>query len=279
MPTQQVPFDSTGLDTFQLQQLNIQLNARAGQILGATEVSGGSGYTSVPNVTVIGNGSGAEATATISGGAVVKVEMNNESAALGTGYDYANFLISGGGGTGAVFRPIISPKQGLTHDPTKTFKTSSIMLNSKPSGIEEGKFFVDQDFRQITVIKNIQVPDSDAYFTATAAKVPQSFTLKSPVAFAKDDIVRDSTGGSAGFIVDVDSNTVHYIQNDHTGFLPFEDDMFIEDSNGALDGTIDSADLTLQVDAYSGEILYIENRARVVRSTAQTEDIKVIISI
>jgi hypothetical protein len=279
MPVEQVPFDSAGLDTFQLQQLDIQLRSIPGQILGANKVSGGSGYTSVPNVQVVGNGTGARATATISGGAVVKIEMNNESAAMGTGYDYANFLISGGGGTGAVFRPVITPRLGIAHDPASSLKASGVMLNAKPNGIEGGDFFIDQDFRQITVLKNLTLPDSDEIYTATSGKVTNHVVMQSITAFTNDDIIRDSTGGSAGFVVSVDSDRVYYIQNNKTGFRPFEDLMFIEDSDGSLDGIIDSANKPGDVDPYSGEVLYIENRARVYRSASQTEDIKVVITV
>jgi hypothetical protein len=279
MPTQQIPFDSNGLDTFELQQLDIQKRAIGGRIIGFTKVSGGTGFNTVPNVNITGNGSGAKATATISGGAVVKIEMNDESASLGSGYDYASVTISGGGGVGASFRPIITPENGLEYNAPFSMKSSNVMMNTKPSGTEDGNFFIDQDFRQITVIKNITVADSDARYTATSAKVPRFVRMNSPVAFTADDIIRDSTGGSAAFVVGVDSDKVYYIQNERTGFRSFENNMFIEDSDGALNGTIDSAGLLAPVNPHSGELLYIENRARVVRSTSQTEDIKVIISV
>ena len=283
LPVQRIPWeqtgDSAGLDTFELQQLQVQLSATGGRIIGLRKIAGGSGYTTTPNVTLIGNGSGAAATATISGGQVVKIEINNESAALGNGYDYANVIISGGGGTGATYEPIITPKLGLENDATISLKSSNIMMNTKPNGIEGGSFFVDQDFRQITVIKNILERGTTSKFSGTSAKVPNYVVMNTPVAFTKDDVIRDSTGGSAGFVIDVDSTNVYYIQNNYTGFSPFEDNMFVEDSAGALDGTIDSAAKRSTVDPHTGDILYIENRARVVRSTAQTEDIKVIISV
>lgn len=266
-------------NTFEVEQKLVQDDAIGGQVYGANKVSGGSGYTSVPSVSVVGNGSGAKATATISGGAVVKIEMNNESAALGSGYDYAHFLISGGGGTGAVYRPIISPKIGLEANMPRSLRSSSIMLNAKPNGIEGGDFVVDQDFRQITVFRNLTLPDSSEIFTATSGKALKYVVMQNAVAFTNDDIIRDSTGGSAAYVVDVDSNQVFYIQNNHTGFMSFRDTMFVEDSDGSLDGIIDSATKYGDVDPYSGDLLYIENRARITRSTTQTEDIKVVITV
>lgn len=64
-----------------------------------TVVNGGSGYTSEPNVVIRGTGTGAAATATVSGGQVVAVTINDG------GVNYQNPVsieITGGGGSGAV---------------------------------------------------------------------------------------------------------------------------------------------------------------------------------
>ncbi len=61
--------------------------------------NGGSGYTSAPTVAITGGGgSGATATANVSGGAVTSIVLDNP----GTGYTSApSVALSGGGGTGA----------------------------------------------------------------------------------------------------------------------------------------------------------------------------------
>lgn len=60
--------------------------------------SGGSGYTSAPQVTILGDGTGAVATCTISGGGVVN-SITVTSA--GSGYSFATVIFTDGGGTGA----------------------------------------------------------------------------------------------------------------------------------------------------------------------------------
>ena len=67
-----------------------------------TITAGGSGYTSAPTVSIspvfVGEGSGATATATVSGGAVTAITLTN----AGSGYaDGATVSFSGGGGNGA----------------------------------------------------------------------------------------------------------------------------------------------------------------------------------
>ena len=135
-----------------------------GEIVGYAIDNPGAGYGSAPTLTITGNGSNAVASATVSGGQVVKVEVADSTtgtikvANFGSGYDYAAVAVSGGSPTTpAVIRPILAPNGGLGDNPVKTLRTNSIMLNSKPAGAEAGAsgldFLVDQDFRQVGLLK------------------------------------------------------------------------------------------------------------------------------
>jgi len=289
VPVQRVtwnnPGDSSSLNAFELQQLEVQRLTTKGQISGVTVTAGGSGYTSAPTVTFYGNGSGAAATATIAGGAVVKIEMNNESAALGSLYDYASVEISGGGGSGASARPVIGPKLGFGQDPRFELKASSIMLNIKPDGTETETFIVDNDFRQIGVFKNLDQydsvgADSVSRFTDAAARaMPYMRMTALATSFTTDKLIRGASSNAAAFIDDIDSDLIYYHQNENTGFRSFSDGEIISESDGSGTGTADSANLHSIVNAHSGEVLYIENRARIVRASDQQEDIKVIITV
>jgi len=279
MPIEKV---TTAADTFQIQQKDVQDNAVPGKILGVTVLSGGAGYSG-DSATVLfdGDGSGAVAKAFIVSGQVVKVEMQNESAGSGSGYTVASPTLSGGS-TPAQLRAIIGPPAGIGADPRVDLKANSIMLNTKPSGTEAGDFIVDNDFRQITLFKNLEEYDSAAIYTTQTGKALKFITMADPTAFANDDIINGQDGAKA-FVVDVSGNIVFIAQNETTGFKAFDSAEFIEDSDGALSGNIDSTvgswDGHSIVDGHSGELLYIENRARVVRSTSQTEDIKVIVTV
>lgn len=263
-------------------QALVQEAAIAGQITGAVIASGGSGYTSAPTVVINGNGSNAAATATISGGAIVKVEMNNESAALGSGYDYASIEFTGGGGTGAVARPIIGPLSGIGADARDDLKSSAIMLNAKPDGTEGGDFIVDQDFRQIVVMRNMLQWDSAERFTATSGRGLRYMTMASGIAtFTADKTIQGASSNTQAYIDEVDAGNsiIYFHQNENTGFGTFTDGELIEETDGDGSGTADSADLHSIVDVHSGDVLYVENRARVTRNSAQQEDIKVIITV
>jgi len=284
IPTQRIdwnePGDSAGLNTFELQQVDIQRRAVAGQITSIAVTAGGSGYTSAPTVAINGNGSSAAATATISGGAVVKIEMNNESAAMGSGYDYASIALSGGGGTGATARPVVTSLAGIGADPREDLKSSSIMMTTKPNGSESGTFVIDNDFRQIAVLRNIKDTDSDTLFTATNGRALKYHQMSAPATtFTVDKFIRGASSGAAAYIDDIDSSVIYYHQNENTGFGSFSNGELLEESDGSGSGTITTAGLNSIVNPYSGEVLYIENRARIIRDAAQTEDIKVVITV
>ena len=68
-----------------------------GEIDSITMTAGGSGYTSVPTAAIVGDGTGATGTATISGGAVTGVTIT----ASGSGYSFAFVAFTGGGGSNA----------------------------------------------------------------------------------------------------------------------------------------------------------------------------------
>lgn len=274
------PGDSASLNTFELQQLEVQRLAVPGQILGVTLTNGGSGYSSAPTVTFYGNGTSAQATASIAGGSVVKIEMNNESAALGSNYDYASVQITGGGGTGASGRPILSPKGGIGEDARFDMKATSVMLNIKPDGTVDGDFIVDNDFRQIGLIRNPEIFDSDARFDGASGRALRYMRMNSPAtSFTVDKFIRGASSNAGAYIDDIDSNLIYFHQNENSGFIPFTDGEIIAESDGSGTGTIDSADLHSIVDPHTGEILYIENRARIVRAADQQEDIKIIITV
>ena len=282
-PVQIVTVDSGSATITQLQQLNIQNTVTPGQIIGVEVVNGGSGYSSAPTLTFRGNGTGAAATATIDGGAIVKVEMNNESGGLGSGYDYASLSFTGN----ATLRPIIGPRDGIGKNAPADLKSSSIMLNIKPEGSETGTFNITNDFRQISLFKNLDLTDSASpggRFSGVSAKVNRNMTLTQDISttgFAVDEIITGGTSGVTAIIDEVDSGggkIIRFHQNEKTQNGNFTDGESLTGSLGAS-GTVDSGNLFGSIDIYSGDLLYIENRARIVRSASQTEDIKIILTV
>lgn len=285
-PVEVISKDSSLCNTTELQQLRIQGAAVGGQIVGVEVVNGGSGYTSAPTLTFRGNGTAAAATATISGGAIVKVEMDNESGGLGSGYDYASLSFTGN----ATLRPILSSKIGIGGDAREDLKSSTIMINTKPNGDESGTFNITNDFRQITLFKNLDLTDSSSpggRLSDTSVKVNRSLTTTATLGslsptFVVDEIITGGTSGVTAIIDEVDSSSgkvIRFHQNEKTRNGNFTNSETITGGTSGASATVDSGTLFSKADIYSGDLLYLENRARIVRSSSQTEDIKVIITV
>ena len=282
IPTQFVADSSgtIGLNVFEIQQAQVKEAAVGGQITGVSITNGGAGYATAPTVTFRGDGSGAQATATINNGTVVKIEMNNESASLGSGYLYSSIELTGGSpSVPAVVRPIISTIRGIGYDPVIDLLSTSIMVVSKPAGDESGTFLTGQDFRQILVMKNLEWKDSDGLFDGTSGKALKALRVDNAGTLAIDNLM---SGDSASAYIDqISGTTVFYHQNETTGFGTFGNGETISDDGGGTATVVnaqDSIGFGGQVDAQSGDLLYIENRARILRDPAQTEDIKVILT-
>ena len=298
IPVKNIPFTNVNSSVAEVEQKAIQDKAIHGQIIGYGIESAGAGYGSAPTLTVQGNGSNAAATATISGGQVVKVEVADSSdaslkiASFGSGYDYANVEVSGGGTPTkpAKVRPILASNGGLGHDATVDFKASAIMFNAKPSGTETLDFVIGQDFRQVGLIKNPQVDSAghggngvSTAFTAATGRALRKLNFSAVnTAFGEDKTILGATSGAKAFIDKDSGNSVFYHQNDDTGFKSFQAGETINETDGTGQGVLDSAgafETAFEVNPHTGELLYIDNRGAVTRSADQTEDIKIVIQV
>ena len=281
---------TTTLSVLEIQQALVQDSAVPGQIIGVDVTAGGTGYTSTPTVTIDGDGVRAAATATVSGGAVSKIELDSSTdsaMAMGQGYKFASISITGGGGSGAKARAIIGPDSGMGADPRDDLKSTLLMFNTKPNGIEDSNFIVGQDFRQVALIrdpKKAQTIDSD--FTTSSGKVLRFLKLTAAAnTNFLDATITGGTTGAQALIDEVDSDRLYFHQTEVTGFKSFAEGEAI--TGGGTSGTLVAAGVDVDSDAFtrddvdklSGKIVYIENRAPVTRAANQQEDIKVVISL
>jgi len=273
-----------------VEQVGIQNAATPGEVVGYQVIAGGSGYTTVPTVTVVGNGTQAKAAATINGGAVtvINVKDSDGNKAHGSGYTYAHVEITGGNGTGAKARPIIGPAAGFGADPRDDLKATAIMFTAKPAGAEGSNWVVDNDFRQVMLIKNIEIPDSDGKFTGVTGNALRRMEFSAITSsFSADKTIQGASSLAKAYVVKADSDTVWYIQDSDTQFGAFTEGESISETNGSGAGVLEAAGVDGDAYAYvngdvdfsSGEVMYIDNRAAIQRSADQTEDVKIIIQL
>ena len=307
MPVEFIDKDSAGgvsgtrlaaFSSNQTEQLAIQEASVLGQVVGYAIDNPGSGYSSAPTLTITGDGSSAVATATISGGAVVKViptedgSGNLVQANFGSGYNFASVTVSGGSpDSAAIIRPIISTANGgFGKDPVKDLRSNALMFNAKPSGAERADFFINQQFRQVGLLKNPELGDSTSSpFTEETGNTLRTLNFASlSKAFEKDQVITGGTSGAKA-IVDFDSTgptglaqgTLFIHQTDSNGFTSFTTGETITASGGSTGVLLGSSrhDSSPEVDPQSGELLYIDNRSAITRASGQTEDLKIVIQV
>lgn len=247
--------------------------------------AGGTGYTSTPTVTITGDGSGATATATVAGNVVTSITVTGK----GTNYSVADITISGGGGSDATARAVLAPQQGHGVDPVSELGGFFTSLNVQLDGADgNGDITVGNDFRQISLIKNPRLynatPLAGAIASADTLKATNYLDFDSGVTvtdYSVDELLVGQTSGAQAYVVEIDSSNgyIHYHQNDKTGYADFTDGEDITGQTSNTTGALESSNAVgnPEVDRMSGDILFLENRDPISRTTTQIEDIKVIL--
>jgi hypothetical protein len=276
-------------------QYSIQNAAVDGQIIGYQVISGGSGYNSSTTLTVVGDGSGASAHPIIgAGGSIVAVNAGDSAgvgttgyptlnAQLGSGYRKANVKISDEG-SGAEVLPIFAPRNGLGADARVDLRSASLMFVIKPEGTVDGKWPVDNDYRQTALLRNIKDSANGTLFTETAGTALRKMTFVgeaiTDLSWENDIQVIGTDSDALGWIDYFDdSATIWYHQDTETGFSDFtvSETVTIEGKSGSFEiKTLQEPD----IDIFSGDILFINNDTQAqTRDADATEDIKIVIKL
>ena len=274
----------------QTAQINSLAAPKAAGIERAEVTAGGTGYTSAPTVTITGDGTGATATATVAGGAVTAINITDK----GTDYTVAQITLTGGGGSLGTARAVIAPQNGHGTDPVSELGAFFVGLNVQLSGSEGGDLTVGNDFRQVSLIKNPEQFGSTDIATASTLRSRRALVLASSAAttnFAVDQVIVGSSSGAKAYLVEIDTTNkvLYYYQNEKTGFADFTQNDTITGTlpNGGsatLDQTSGTSWYGTAANGYgpevknaSGQLIFLENRAPINRSSSQIEDIKLIV--
>ena len=256
----------------------------------------GAGYTNnTYDAEVLrGDGTGATFTVVVSSGAVssvtaVAVGGGATSASQYTFADCNIDAISGIGtpSTSAIIVPVISPPGGTGSNAVEELGGFYIMTNTTIAGTAgSGDFVVDQDFRRIAVVKDPYNYGTTTISTADTMNALKSVTFAAsptPGTFVNDEVITGGTSGAKGLVVDWESSTrvLKYIQTQWTGIDANKDIKAFAASEvitgaGSATGTV-SAVNNPEIEYYSGQVIYVENRAPITRASDQTENIKLII--
>lgn len=269
-------------------QWDVENSAVDGGLHHVVVTAGGSGYTdgTYTSVAIDGDGSGGVCTVVVASGAISYVNITT----AGTGYKRASIDIANisgiGSGSGGVAKPIISPLIGHGADPIQELGGNYVIVNSRLEfGEGSGDFPTDNDFRRIGLLQDPFNVGTTTVSTSPTLAAYHKMTLSSVVGLSVDDIIlnanSDGSGVAVSRVISITGNVVSHIPqaNSEGGYVNFVSSNTVY-VGGTTIGTISAVDATFpEVEKYSGQVMYVENRGAVTRAADQIEDIKLIIEM
>ena len=237
--------------------------ATNGQIDFIEIVDGGVGYVNATTtVNINGDGEGAFAELTVIEGEIVSVTITNR----GRGYTFAELTINGDG-TGAELRAVISPQGGHgSNIPQELFSTTlGITVNIEDF---QEDFFLDNDFRQYGIIKNIKTSDNEKLFSANTGNACFVATVPDPTQYHLDDVVTTDSNGKYIVVYVNTPDSVVYL-------LPVINNIttesILENTTTGTSGLTITSLVQPEISQRTGEVIYYNNIAPLVRQIEQTE--------
>ena len=229
---------------------------------------------------------------------------------LSSGYTFSDSTLdtaSAMGGTGGNIEIVVAPKGGHGYDSIAELGGHYIMMNTTLTQAEGDDFTTANDFRRVGVVVDPYTYGTSTKSTSSTAR--QTYALKLTTlsgTFDIDEKISQESTGAIGKVVDWDSSlNILYYQQERFGdygvsgttgsYVAFSGANKVTGATSNAYGTPDSgADSAVTLaggatvtftDGYanpelqpdSGDIIYIENRKPISRSSDQTEDIKLIV--
>jgi len=254
-------------------------------------------------IAIRGDGSSGTVSVTVSGGAVTAVIVTNVGSGYTFGYITVSDIIAAGatGLSGTELDCIIEPKGGHGFNAVKELGGFHVMLNTSFEASEasnSGDFTTANDFRRVALMRDIDTGGSAA--TSTTLRGTKAVLVTSPSGdFTVDEEINQATTGAVGKVVEWDSsnNILYYIQTrfndegiDSNGNLTtFSGTNTITGQSSSVTATPSSSTTTVdsisftsgynsgEIDADTGDVIYVENRSPITRASDQTENVKLII--
>ena len=270
-----------------------------------TAGSGGTNgsHTSIP---IRGDGSSGTVTVTISSNAISAVTVTNVGSGYTFGYITLADINSAGGGSlsGAELDCIIEPKGGHGANALEELGAFFVMLNTSFTGTESsnsGDFTVANDFRKIFLLRDpLSGGSAASAATLRGTKAIRFASSPSPGTFTVDEEINQASTGAVGKVVEYDSTNriLYYIQTrfndeglDSNGNLTaFSGANVVTGQDSSATGTPDAdSDSAVnnvsftngysasELDADTGDVIYLENRTPITRASDQTENVKLIV--
>lgn len=265
-----VPNTNVGeLDT---KQANQELLAKNGAIHVIKVTNGGSGYT-VATVALSGDGSGCTATPILEDGVVTKIIVNS----IGSKYTQLNVTIVGDG-SGATAKAIISPLGGHGKNAINELYGRTILFYGRVTKDAIKSVTINDGYRQVALMKKLKKYSDNLSFNTFSGTTCYKITglTDVPSAFAVGNILHISSGTNkyryrlvAKTQYSVLLTAIDNVSNPSIGqsLLKLSDP---NNSSSAVLYTYGISEVVLpDIDRFSGDIIYRDNRAAFIPTTDQ----------
>ena len=246
-------------------QYDVQTAAVNGAVNVIKVTSGGSGYATAPAVTITGDGTGATANATITANAVTSVTVT----AAGTGYTRATVSFASGA---AAATAVISPKGGHGSDAIEELGGKYVIINTRLEGSESNTISTSNEFRQVGLVRDPFLFGTTTRATGSSFRQTFKYTLTGITGtFTNDETV--TSGSNTASVVEFTTPNLFVTKPVNAAFA---NGATVTGGTSGATATI-SAISTPSLEAYTGDLLYVENRVPISRASDQIEDVKLII--
>ena len=263
-----------------LSNSNVQAAAVDGAVYNIKVTDGGSGYGVAPTVVIDGDGTGLAATATVEGGVVTGITVTNP----GSGYNQVRVTLeSNDSGSGAAARGVVGPTGGFGADPREELRSHYIALNVNLIYDDgDGDFATNTSYRQVGLIRNpytFGTTNIASDTTLSATKYMEMSDPNTAAAYTSGQLIEGTVTGANAIVDSYDSinGILRYHQTIETGFVDFDTNDLIRDEAASSGGDAIVALGDPEVQPYSGEIVFLENRQAVTRAADQIETIKLVL--
>lgn len=277
-------YANLSVDDLDTLQTVVELSAVVGGIHAFRVHSGGNNY-SYANVSITGDGEGFTGNVILTNNTVSYITVTTP----GLGYSYANVNITGNGSNANV-SAILSPVGGHGSDPVRELNADTLMFTSTINNEKNQGVNISNDYRQFGILKDIRIyGEGQAYassvngsksYTGVTGSACYLVTLDTVSGLDRDTQLQHTMGGSVRELVVVEvisaSNQIILAYKD-THDLAVSDILVDTSSNTSYTITVINAEP--QINKFSGDLLFIDNRTSVSHSAQQLVTLRTVIKL
>ena len=266
-------------------------NSKDGRIDIVKIIDGGSGDyggTTVSNYSIVeveGDGTLADITVDVVDGVITDINIVNGGNNYTTATLTLNDPIKQQIGNTANLQAVIGPQYGHGFDAARELGASSLMVSVDFSGDVGGVLPVDADaedtVRQFALIKDVKLK-TEAFATASVYPMyTKIFVSNPPVEFDNNaEVYVGNSYETAVFkatVVHFDSASNVLYLNNLIGDLDLVENEAVRQNGSPSSFAKAFTVVRPDINIFSGEILYIENRNKIIRNPSQTETLKLVV--